>query len=207
MSDSPIVTLVETAVRKVAVSLYNDREIRQWSKFAPREVATAEWHDLITSKISELSLPTTLQERMFEVASPVCLFMVHLHAVHSKISFMLRKPCQCLNGALGSTFFRTSDGLFDFRKTVERLVEDQRIDVAFRFTVACEFRLDECIEPLFKQLTFDVKSHFYHEKRLRNQSIAAIMQHHNDIDFRVFRIFNFYPEADFTNLLVRLAEN
>ncbi|GBM48624.1 hypothetical protein AVEN_135004-1 [Araneus ventricosus] len=206
MSDSPISTLQETAAMKVAVSLHNDREIRQWSKFAPREVATAEWHDLITSKISELSLPTLLHKRMFEVASPVCLFMVQLHAVHSEISSMFGRPCQCLNGILESSVFRTSDGLFDVMKTVERLVENHRIDMAFRFTMACEFQLDKCIGPLFEQLTFDIKLRFSQENMLDRQKFT-------------FRIINFGPsvfvlvrrplrshEPVLANLLLKLTE-
>ncbi|GBM48642.1 hypothetical protein AVEN_135014-1 [Araneus ventricosus] len=79
---------------------------------------------------------------------------------------MLGKPCQCLNGVLESVFFRSSDRLFDVKKTVEEIVRDQLIDVAFRFILACEFNLLACIRTLWDQLPDIIKLRLRQEDRM-----------------------------------------
>ncbi|GBM76828.1 hypothetical protein AVEN_228293-1 [Araneus ventricosus] len=171
MSSTSISTLQEIAVMKATVLLCNDKEINQWSKFVPDTIA--EWSNLLNSKISKLFLPDILHEKILAVASRVCLFIGKLDAVHNKIC----RPChcQCLNGILQRNLFRTSDGLFDEIKTVKVLVGDQRIDLAFRFALASEYMMENCMRGLWKQMENDTKLTFSEGNWPANQKIATYL--------------------------------
>ncbi|KAF8771320.1 hypothetical protein HNY73_018757 [Argiope bruennichi] len=150
---STISTLEEAAIMKFAVLLSTDKEISQLMKYALHaEVPNQRWKNLLRRKISEMALPAHFHKRLISITSRVSLFMEQLKSIHDEISPAFGGPCQCLHGILHSFVFHSSDGVFDERKTVERIVADQRIDVAFRFTLANIFCMESSRVSLQQQL-------------------------------------------------------
>ncbi|GBM04540.1 hypothetical protein AVEN_197936-1 [Araneus ventricosus] len=169
MNRPTVPNLESLATLKVAVLLYNNPEVRELAKLVIFEDfdirILQEWKQLMHSKMSKILIPTRLQEIIANVASQVCLQIwdknIQFHAMHWKISLVFGRHCQCLKGLLPSIYRWTPNGSIDFRKTVQALVQDQRVDMAFRFSLSCYYVLGNETISLWNAMPESTKKRFF----------------------------------------------
>ncbi|GBL91383.1 hypothetical protein AVEN_136902-1 [Araneus ventricosus] len=143
MNSQFVPALEDIASRRVALFLYNDPEISRLSECKPFEEPTTEWNDLVNEKVSKLFLPAPIQRRLLVTASSDCLWIARYNALHHKYSSICGDQCQCLERILLNCYLQPSDGLFNMLKFFDDLTRDQRIDLKFRFILACEFSITQ----------------------------------------------------------------
>ncbi|GBM99241.1 hypothetical protein AVEN_63968-1 [Araneus ventricosus] len=181
MDCRPVPALRDTAITKVALLLYGPQEIKQLLECSQPENHSAEWNQIVNDKVSKLFLPTVIHNELITITKRVYLVLTKFYALHQNFSTALCGQCQCLEGILRRCFlvvYWTSNRFFSEQKFVEDLIRDQRLDVAFRFKIACEFFLRDAVRFLWKQLPPLVKSRLLSadiDERLRTMALVQMM--------------------------------
>ncbi|GBN31474.1 hypothetical protein AVEN_211397-1 [Araneus ventricosus] len=155
-------TLVDIAGFNVAILLFNDPETREHLLSCEDWIR---WFEFINGKVSKLFLPSNLEEIVIAESSDVGRILKarnkRFHRKHDLILQKLGRRCQCFKGILHRRYRWTSEEYFDERKTIQAFVQDQQLDLAFRFTLACENALEDNIVQFWEQMPQTLKNCFY----------------------------------------------
>ncbi|GBM76841.1 hypothetical protein AVEN_228302-1 [Araneus ventricosus] len=112
--------------------------------------------EIDTDKLSKLFLPIKLQEKVMLQMKYVSWEMVSRHLefceMHGKISALLGYTCDCFKGILHRNYRWTSCEYLDESKTVQAIVGDGQLDLAFRFTMSCKYDLEDDIIQFWEAL-------------------------------------------------------
>ncbi|GBM76825.1 hypothetical protein AVEN_228291-1 [Araneus ventricosus] len=108
------------------------------AKVVSLEATHTKWDELVNDKVSKLFLPSQIQNELAILSCRVCLLLAKFNALHDKLT-ELCQGCQCLKGILQSCPFWLSHKLYSDEKIVEKLIQDTRLSVPFRFILGCEF--------------------------------------------------------------------
>ncbi|CAL1297467.1 unnamed protein product [Larinioides sclopetarius] len=165
MNHTEVPTLLNIAALKTAILFYNDFEVREFAKLVNFEDFNEEWKQLVHDKVSVLHIPSHLHKKVATIASRVGLYIrdknIQFHEMHWEVSLMFGRHCQCLKGLLPSSYRWTTNACIDVPRTVQALVQDQRVDLAFRFILSCEYLLGIEAALLWNQMPKTMKSRFF----------------------------------------------
>ncbi|GBM39974.1 hypothetical protein AVEN_142247-1 [Araneus ventricosus] len=153
-------SLLDMSLLNVAVSVCNGFE-----KFSPSKISKMKWlHDhweacrkcraKIVEIISRLRVPIKLENKLASlikhVYSEMIIWAGGLLQMHSKILPQDKPACPCLDLIdFRRSFQWKSVGIINEKETVLHLVSDERLDVAFRFVLACHFCLEKVVISLW----------------------------------------------------------
>lgn len=148
-------SLEHIALVKVVISLWNQNDVRaQITKLSSSDLyLSAEWvkiEDRVMGKVSQLSLPHVLKEKMLGFVKPIGLQILGLMVYHCKIF--------CLYVSLPDELYWTPHGTVDRKKTAKVLVRDENLDISTRYKLACIYCLEDDIIHLWKSLPDEFKN-------------------------------------------------
>ncbi|GBN36901.1 hypothetical protein AVEN_176893-1 [Araneus ventricosus] len=168
-------TLKDTAMLKAALLLYNEDEAIELEKFVDCKSSLEEHlNKILNYKVSTLDLPVQLQETLVVIATRVGIQIrernLTFNSMHEDICKKLGHECHCLEGTLQNYYRWDSNGFADDQKILQALIEDQRIDVAYRFTLACEFNYINDLRHIWEQMSQALKN------RLKEDDVPVILK-------------------------------
>ncbi|KAF8771327.1 hypothetical protein HNY73_018764 [Argiope bruennichi] len=157
MKQQMVPTLKSIATLKMAVLLHNNPELQNFSKLRRSKVFYIKWEQLIYSLLPKLLIPTNLHKAVCAAAWNVGWEIrdknMQFHLIHVAASSTPEKHCQCLKGLLTGIYQWTPSGEIDVRETVQAIVEDRRVDIAFRYSLARIHVLEKESTSLWNQMS------------------------------------------------------
>ncbi|GBM07369.1 hypothetical protein AVEN_187903-1 [Araneus ventricosus] len=126
--------------------------------------------DMINRNISLLKLPRELKKPVADLCRPIykeiIAWNIGLKQLHSKIIPSSSAECSCLDEvSLCESFQWKSSGSINGKKTAQKLIHDNRLDVRFRFLLACHYCFEDDVISLSKKMpdvpTSDIGSFTY----------------------------------------------
>ncbi|CAL1281813.1 unnamed protein product [Larinioides sclopetarius] len=153
----PKLSLNEMALRRVVVNLCYESLSDMMGKELESTGSLLFWLkkiDDVKKKISKLVLPAPLKQRMMDLVEPTCTEMQRWQSFHED----LLKDC-CINF---DQLYWTCTGL-DYRKTAEKILRLEILEVEKRFRLACWYCLEDYITVLWAELPEKYKGRFEEE--------------------------------------------
>lgn len=169
-------SLEHIALVKVSAVLWNQPDIRalmvKFSNFplfphvddehcfmpdSERKIIWQKIEDKVTEKMTQLTIPISLKDKMLGYIQSVGLQILRWMEVHHR-----KRKC-CVNLDLPNEFCWTSQGIIDKKKTAEMFIRDHSIDVTTRYKLACIYCLEDDILELWNELSENDRKYFYNE--------------------------------------------
>ncbi|GBN14224.1 hypothetical protein AVEN_99528-1 [Araneus ventricosus] len=161
MNLTAVPTLEKIALLNLAARVCSDTEIK--SLLEQHETLMGErGSSRIIEIVSLFSLPIPLKEELLDLMKPVVIeissWILYIRHIHCEVVKSLRIPCSCLAEIdLVENLRWQPVGLLDKHLTTLDLLQDERLDKAFRFVLACSCCSEADILLLWQMLSRNVR--------------------------------------------------
>ncbi|XP_055929573.1 uncharacterized protein LOC129960290 [Argiope bruennichi] len=161
-------SLEQITLRKVAVILWSQADILhliksfRWQSLICDDTIRV-WQNSIESKVkkkaSVILLTDTVKEELMDVIKPIGPEILKWRNYHQ----LLTLDSYFTSNVLHQLCW-TSVGTVDYKKTAEKLIRQQRMDIMSSYKLACMYCLDDSIKTIWEKLSETNKRLFYDEE-------------------------------------------
>ncbi|KAF8789804.1 hypothetical protein HNY73_007714 [Argiope bruennichi] len=164
-------SLEDISLRKVAVLLVSDPV-----KFkSPTTEADGEKrkHEPFKSVVGDLCLPEPIREPLVNLLNPIFRETYKWFKYHEE--FLKSKHSSFYCPEYAKHLHWTHMGTINYRKTAESMIHDEKLDINWRFKLACLYCLDEDIQNIWQKMSPLNRKCFYNNGQFPNDTREIII--------------------------------